>query len=163
MFQKLFSRYKKNFLLIGFLIGLWWWVKYIQEQQELFEKETDAPIILPDSTKSIHLHHHKIPKTEPQVNFVPQGETHGTPKQKDDLRRIEGIGPKISNVLIQAGVDSYEKLSKSQPDEIRRILEGAKMRLAQPDTWPEQALLAAKGNWSGLENLQSQLKGGRRV
>jgi hypothetical protein len=30
-------------------------------------------------------------------------------------------------------------------------------------TWPQQALLAAKGDWDGLEKLQDDLSGGRKV
>jgi hypothetical protein len=37
------------------------------------------------------------------------------------------------------------------------------LRLAHPATWPEQAALAATGEWEALEALQAKLKGGRRV
>jgi hypothetical protein len=30
-------------------------------------------------------------------------------------------------------------------------------------TWPQQAKLAAKGDWDGLEKLQDELSGGRKV
>jgi hypothetical protein len=37
------------------------------------------------------------------------------------------------------------------------------LRLADPTTWPEQAGIAAKGDWEALEQLQAMLKGGRRA
>ena len=34
------------------------------------------------------------------------------------------------------------------------------LRLAKPDHWPEQAALAASGDWEAFEALQAELKGG---
>jgi predicted flap endonuclease-1-like 5' DNA nuclease len=84
----------------------------------------------------------------------------------DDLRRIEGIGPKISRVLQAAGITTFAQLAAAQVDEIERILEAEDPRLgrlADPGTWPEQARLAADGDWEELVALQAQLKGGRRM
>jgi predicted flap endonuclease-1-like 5' DNA nuclease len=83
--------------------------------------------------------------------------------EKQNLKRIEGIGPKIESVLHAAGVRSYAQLAESTPAQLQEILDGARIRIADPTTWPEQAALAAAGDWQGLELLQSQLKGGRRV
>jgi hypothetical protein len=47
---------------------------------------------------------------------------------------------------------------------LRAILDVAGLaRLADPTSWPEQAQLAAAGQWAELETLQANLKGGRRV
>jgi predicted flap endonuclease-1-like 5' DNA nuclease len=81
----------------------------------------------------------------------------------DDLKRIEGIGPKISNVLQDAGITTYAQLAATDVHRLRQILDESGIRLANPDTWPEQARLAAAGDWDALKRLQSQLKGGRRV
>jgi predicted flap endonuclease-1-like 5' DNA nuclease len=81
----------------------------------------------------------------------------------DDLKRIEGVGPKIASVLGAAGILSYAHLAAAAPGRLEEILAGAGIRLADPATWPEQAALAAAGDWQGLVLLQSQLKGGRRV
>ena len=34
--------------------------------------------------------------------------------------------------------------------------------MIDPSTWPEQASLAAAGEWDALQALQDELKGGRR-
>jgi predicted flap endonuclease-1-like 5' DNA nuclease len=81
----------------------------------------------------------------------------------DDLKRIEGIGPKISNVLQDAGITTYAQLAATDVHRLRQILDESGIRLANPDTWPEQARLAAAGDWDALKRLQGQLKGGRRV
>jgi predicted flap endonuclease-1-like 5' DNA nuclease len=80
----------------------------------------------------------------------------------DDLKQVEGIGRKIASVLAEGGITSFAQLAAMTPDQIRSMLEG-KVRLAAPDTWPEQASLAAQGKWDELKEYQSQLKGGRRV
>jgi hypothetical protein len=48
-------------------------------------------------------------------------------------------------------------------DRLRGILRESGLRLADPGTWPEQAQLAAAGEWDAFQVLQQELKGGRRV
>ncbi len=86
-----------------------------------------------------------------------------TPSHPDDLTRIEGIGPKISGVLQSAGIATYQELAEAGVDRLQTILSEAALPLANPDTWPEQARLAAAGQWGELEALQETLKGGRRA
>jgi predicted flap endonuclease-1-like 5' DNA nuclease len=89
-----------------------------------------------------------------------------TPPKRDDLKLIEGIGPKISSVLRAGGITTFAHLASTDVDQIRQILEAADprlLRLADPRTWPEQAGLAADGNWEALEKLQDDLYGGRRT
>lgn len=80
----------------------------------------------------------------------------------DDLEIIEGIGPKIASVLQANGIRSYAQLAASDPEHIQAMLRQAGLRLADATTWPEQARLAADGDWQGLSELTSQLKAGRR-
>jgi predicted flap endonuclease-1-like 5' DNA nuclease len=87
------------------------------------------------------------------------------PPAPDDLKRIEGIGPKIASVLQEGGILTYAQLAGAEPDELRQILEESDprlLRIANPSTWPEQAAFAADGDWDGLAALQSTLKAGRR-
>ncbi len=79
----------------------------------------------------------------------------------DDLKLIEGIGPKISGVLAEAGVTTFQKLSNLSVDEIKEMLKG-KVRISHPDSWPEQAKLAAEGAMEKLQALQDSLIGGRK-
>jgi len=82
----------------------------------------------------------------------------------DDLTKIEGIGPKMSDALKAAGIDTFEKLSNTDEDTLRQAIEDAGMRLAPSiPTWAEQAGHAAKGDWDALDKLQDELEGGRRV
>lgn len=80
----------------------------------------------------------------------------------DDLRIVEGIGPKINSVLHEAGIRTFAQLSETTPERLEEILRVQGLRLANPQTWPEQARLAAAGEWSKLEKYQKKLKGGRK-
>lgn len=80
----------------------------------------------------------------------------------DDLKVIEGIGPKISSVLQEAGISAYNELANTSVSRLEKILEDADIRLGDPTTWPEQAKFAAAGEWDSLETLQDELKAGKR-
>ena len=83
-------------------------------------------------------------------------------KSKDDLTKVEGIGPKAAEALSKAGVNTFEKLSKKSVEEIRTILVEASKTLAHldPQTWAQQAKLAAEGKWEELKKWQDELNGG---
>lgn len=80
----------------------------------------------------------------------------------DDLTKIEGIGPKMSQALVAAGIDTFEKLAAASEDDLRAAIEAADMRLAPSlVTWAKQAAFAAKGDWVGLQAYQDTLDAGR--
>lgn len=83
--------------------------------------------------------------------------------ESDDLTRIEGIGPKVSKTLIAAGISTFEALSNATVGDIQKILTDAGLRMMDATTWPQQAKLAAQGDWDGLKKLQDDLSGGRKV
>ena len=82
----------------------------------------------------------------------------------NDLTRIEGIGPKIAEILKQHGIASFAQLAETSVEALREILAlaGDRFRLSDPATWSEQAQLAAQGDWDALRELQDRLRGGRR-
>jgi len=83
--------------------------------------------------------------------------------EPDDLTKVEGIGPMYASLLIDAGVTTYAQLAALSQDAIEKhIKDAGKRRPASVETWAEQAGLAAKGDWDGLEKLQASLDGGRR-
>lgn len=84
--------------------------------------------------------------------------------KQDDLKIIEGIGPKIEGLMNAAGINTWAELAASSVDRLNEILTeaGERYRLAVPDTWPEQAKLAHEGKWDELKALQDRLDGGRK-
>ncbi|MCS6842872.1 MAG: DUF4332 domain-containing protein, partial [Caldilineales bacterium] len=82
---------------------------------------------------------------------------------EDDLTIVEGIGPKIAELLRAAGIRTLAQLARTDVSELQAILDaaGPRFRLADPTSWPEQARLAAGGAWAALREWQDRLKGGR--
>ena len=82
--------------------------------------------------------------------------------EADDLAKIEGIGPKVSKALIAGGIPTFEALANANVEDIQKILSEAGLKMMDASTWPQQARLAADGDWDGLQKLQDKLSGGRK-
>ena len=83
--------------------------------------------------------------------------------RKDDLKLIEGIGPKIESLLYEAGIITWGSLAKTTIESLREILDnaGSRYRMHNPATWPAQADLANQGKWKELKDWQEELHGGK--
>ncbi|MFL0353423.1 50S ribosomal protein L21 [Xanthomarina sp. GH4-25] len=106
-------------------------------------------------------------KAAPAKKAEPKAEAKkATPKKStakaDDLKKIEGAGPKAAEALVNAGFDTFAKVAKAKPEALSAVLSEASSRLAHivTDTWPKQAKLAADGKWDELKELQDKLDGG---
>ncbi len=82
--------------------------------------------------------------------------------EADDLTKIEGIGPKVSQALREAGISTFEALAGATVEDIQKVLSEAGLRMMDATTWPQQAKLASEGDWDGLQKLQEDLSGGRK-
>ena len=84
-------------------------------------------------------------------------------QKPDDLKRIEGIGPKIAELLVAGGIRTFRDLAAAEPYRIKEVLTkgGNRFATAEPASWPLQANLAAEGRWAELDELQAKLDGGR--
>jgi len=82
--------------------------------------------------------------------------------KQDDLKIVEGIGPKIEELLRGGGVATWRQLSTTSVDRLQEILNsaGERYRMHNPTTWPKQAGLAADGKWDMLQEYQDFLDGG---
>ncbi|WP_298417097.1 50S ribosomal protein L21 [uncultured Kordia sp.] len=83
-----------------------------------------------------------------------------TSTKADDLKKIEGIGPKIASTLVEAGISTFAELAKTEPAKISEIISGVRGNHVT-DTWPAQAQLAADGKWDELKKWQDELDGGK--
>ena len=83
--------------------------------------------------------------------------------KQDDLKAVEGIGPKIEGLLKADGIDTWRKLANSSVDTIQAILTkaGKRYKLADPATWPKQSEMCADGRWDDLQEYQDFLQGGK--
>lgn len=80
----------------------------------------------------------------------------------DDLTKVEGIGPKISEVFQSAGINSFADLAGKSEEDLKTILAEAGSRYASknPASWPKQAKMAADGKWDELKEWQDNTKAG---
>lgn len=80
-----------------------------------------------------------------------------------DLEQIEGIGPKIAEVLKAGGISDLQALASAEVSQLQSLLEaaGSQFNTSVPDSWPEQARLAVAGETAALQALQAALVGGR--
>lgn len=104
--------------------------------------------------------HTEMAGTEDPVKLTFRGRK--LPRQ-NDLKIVEGIGPKIEELFNEQGISSWKTLSESAPEDLKKILEaaGSRFRMHNPETWPAQAKLANEGHWKELEEYQDHLQGGR--
>ena len=84
-------------------------------------------------------------------------------KKGDDLTIVEGIGPKVAAIFVEAGIKTFADLAKKSKEELEAILDpnGAVYAAMDPTTWPQQAQLAADGKMEELETLKKELNGGK--
>ena len=83
----------------------------------------------------------------------------------DDLKIVEGIGPKIETLLKEGGIQNWDDLAAADVDKLKAILDaaGSRYQIHDPSTWPAQAKFAADGKWEELKEYQEMLMGGRDV
>ncbi len=81
----------------------------------------------------------------------------------DDLKIIEGIGPKIELVLNAAGITTWHQLWHTDLNKLHKILSEAGKRFDanDPSTWPEQARLLANGETEKFKAYTDFLVSGR--
>ena len=82
--------------------------------------------------------------------------------KKDNLTKVEGIGPKIQSLLYDAKIYTWKQLSETPIKKLEKILDdaGPRYKMHKPKTWAKQAKLASEGKWEELKKWQDELKGG---
>jgi predicted flap endonuclease-1-like 5' DNA nuclease len=132
---------------------LWWWLRSRRGGEAVQTHDVSTLAATPAAA----------PEAAPAAaETAPLAEP--APVAPDDLKLIEGIGPKIASILQAAGVTTFAQLAATDVSRLKQILADADFTApANPGTWPEQAALAAAGKWDEFEALQDELKGGRRV
>ena len=133
-------------ILLLVLIVLLWWL--LQGEARARSTRANVVVVSPPAT----------PNAPVRVTVTPVAPV----AVADDLTKIEGIGPKIKGVLQEAGIKTFADLAQADIAHLRQILDAAGLRVNDPTTWPEQAALAAAGQWTALQQLQANLDAGRR-
>jgi predicted flap endonuclease-1-like 5' DNA nuclease len=105
------------------------------------------------------------PQPAPALDLAAAGAAIGSQVKMDDLEVVEGIGPKIAELLHRASINTWAQLARTEPARLRTILDdgGPTYRIADPASWPHQAALLANGRWSEFKTLTDELIAGRYV
>jgi large subunit ribosomal protein L27 len=104
------------------------------------------------------------------ADTTPSVEAEAAPEKKskgpklDDLKIVEGVGPKIEQLLIEGGINTWAELAAADVERLKEILEaaGPRYQIHDPSTWPAQAKFAAEGKFDELKEYQDMLIGGRK-
>ncbi|MBK9717208.1 MAG: 30S ribosomal protein S1 [Saprospiraceae bacterium] len=101
--------------------------------------------------------------SESEAEVKPKAKAKAKSTTGDDLKIIEGIGPKIAELLNADGINTFEELANAEISKIQTVLDnaGSRYRMHDPSTWPQQARLAFEGKMDELKVLQDSLKGGK--
>ncbi|OWY18963.1 hypothetical protein C7N43_25810 [Sphingobacteriales bacterium UPWRP_1] len=133
--------------------------RYLQDEVFWFNDE-QADSFVPSPYLDVH---NSVLETS---GYVPPKKTSKPQKQaadKDDLKLVEGIGPKIEELLNSKGITTFEQLCATEVTTLQNLLEeaGPRFRIHNPTTWPQQAGMAHKGEWEQLKKWQDELKAGK--
>ena len=130
---------------------------------------SDVQVVENEGIKSETQVQNKVEISEPVEsesisNTDSSTEPHPIYGASDDLKVIEGIGPKIESLLKAAGIENWNDLAEATVDNLKGVLEkaGSRYRLNDPSTWPEQAHLLATGEWGKYKSYTEYLIGGRK-
>ncbi len=100
------------------------------------------------------------PKTEKVKVAAPKDYTaisafYGTKIIADDLKLVEGIGPKIEELFHAAGLKTWVAVAKSNPAKLKEILvaAGERYQMHDPTTWPKQCQMMVDDKWAALKRV----------
>ncbi len=87
----------------------------------------------------------------------------GATVKLDDLKLIDGIGPRIESLFKADGIATWRDLSRANVERLQGVLDaaGPRYKMQNPASWPRQAGLLADGKWAEFKTLTDKLKGGR--
>ncbi len=89
----------------------------------------------------------------------------GSSIKLDDLKVVEGIGPRIEELCHEIDIRTWWKLANTDQSVLRTMLDnaGPRFQMHDPSSWPQQANLLAHGRWAEFKDLTDRLDGGREV
>lgn len=83
--------------------------------------------------------------------------------KQDDLKIVEGIGPKIEGLFHSFNIKTWKALSEVSVAKCQEVLDsgGDRYRIHDPASWPMQAKMAYLGQWKKLLKWQDDHRAGK--
>ena len=129
-------------------------LKAAKEASQAFTNTTDFANSLSTSTETLEA---------VQFDATAAKATFGKKIKQNDLKIVEGIGPKIEELFHNFGIKTWKELGETSVEKCQEVLRsgGDRFRMHKPNTWPKQAKLASEGKWKELKKWQDDLDGGK--
>lgn len=150
-------------LLVAFLLGLWLgyilWHKWRQQYLDQYSNYE----LLQNRHKQLEEDYSDTKARLAKCEAECGGTAAVVAPDPDDLKKIEGIGPKIEKLCNGIGIFTWRQLAQAPVSKLQEMLDnaGSSYSVADPATWPTQAEMAADGKWDELKEYQDYLDGGR--
>jgi predicted flap endonuclease-1-like 5' DNA nuclease len=98
----------------------------------------------------------------PKPDLIDGSRVLGVPVLNNDFTLIEGVGPRIAQLLVDRGITTWWALANSDVELLRSVLReaGPKFQVHDPRSWPQQARLLAFGEWEKFLTLAAALRYG---
>lgn len=96
-------------------------------------------------------------------NAVAAKTAYGKKVKQDDLKVVEGIGPKIEGLFHSFDINTWQALSDASVAKCQEVLNsgGDRYRIHDPSSWPMQAKMCYEGKWDELKRWQVAHKHGK--
>jgi predicted flap endonuclease-1-like 5' DNA nuclease len=172
-YKLLFTDFLLEFLSLLLLsLALLWGYMYkrIRKATEVIEEQKGRIEFLEnelEACRKIKIQHwgNQTNQSEFKSEITTSADEASKIQKRDDLKIVEGIGPKIEGLLFEAGIFTFEQLSHTEVAAIKKILDkaGTRYQMHNPATWPSQAALARDDKWDELKKWQAELNKGRII
>ncbi|MDX1313939.1 MAG: hypothetical protein R3356_00440 [Eudoraea sp.] len=152
--------------IVGFLIGYFLrggnkGKKDSTEITELEAKLSSLKAELDSCQKA--LAHAKEDGKDHSFDFKTAKSVFGKTIKQDDLKVIEGIGPKIEGLFHNYDIKTWDALAHTSVAKCQEVLEsgGDRFRVHDPSSWPMQAMMCYENKWKELHRWQEEHKHGK--
>ncbi len=140
--------------------------KIIKKQTSSVEKTTLGELDAFSELKSQfeNTENEKKAAVKKEVKKAPAAKKESKESKVDDLKKIEGIGPKIAGILNEGGINTFGDLASTDLEKLKELLSeaGNRYKMHDPSTWSEQSKMAADDKWDELKEWQDKLDGGKK-
>jgi predicted flap endonuclease-1-like 5' DNA nuclease len=98
----------------------------------------------------------------PRPDLIEGSKFLGVPVENNDFTLLEGVGPRIAQLLHERGLTTWWALANADVELLRSVLAeaGPKFQIHDPRAWPQQARLLANGQWEKFATLAAALRHG---